>query len=141
MGKRGEIRSWCNPRPGWSREAQLERLTGEVYEADSKDKGARKRASLIKSVRRENIVEVCELYLLALDIGNAKKQRNDLMRAVDEIEAKPHYGVVVEVSTGYRSDNPAQWRRMWAEAYVRLGAAGRGRKSAANGRRSKGRPK
>ena len=139
MDKTKDIRSWCNPRSGWSRESQLERLTGEIYEADSKDCGVRKRLALINSVRPGSVVETCEGYLLALNLGRSDKQRRDLLKAVDAIEDKG--GVVVELTTGYRSDIRSQWAKMQAEAFYRLGNAGKGRSSAINGQSSKGRPK
>lgn len=141
MDKSGTIRFWINPRPGWSREAQLERATGEIYEAGAKDKGAKTRAELIKSIRRGDTVQVCELYLLALDIGRSDKQRRDMLATVDAIEAKR--GVVVEVGKGfhYRSNIRREWAQMQAEAFYRLALAGKGRRSAANGKLSKGRPK
>lgn len=138
MTKDGKIRFWINPRPGWSREAQLERATGEVYEAGVKDKGAKARAELIKSIRRGDLIYVCELYLLALDIGRSDRQRRDMLAAVDAIEDKG--GIVVELSTGYRSNVRREWAQMQAEAFHRLALSGKGRRSAANGRASKGRP-
>lgn len=140
MEKRPDTRSWLNPRPSWSAETQRERLTGEVYEVTGKEKdhGEAKRTALIRSVRKGTIVEVCELFLLALDVGRSDRQRRDLLEAVDKIEA--HGGVVIELATGFRSDVPRQWRQMQAEAFYRLGRAVKGRRSAANGAASKGRP-
>ena len=138
MTRDGKIRFWVNPRPGWSREAQLERLTGEVYEAGSKDHGAKARKELIKSIRRGDVVEVCEIYLLALDTGRSDKQRRDMLATVDAIEDRG--GIVVELSTGFRSNVRREWAKMQAEAFYRLALGGKGRRSAANGRRSKGRP-
>ena len=138
MGKTGKSRSWLNPRSGWAKESQAERLTGEVYEASPKDKGRKARAKLIKSIRRGDIVEVCELYLLAIDHGRSDKQRRDMLATVDAIEVKG--GSVIEIVTGYRSNVRREWAKMQAEAFYRLGRAGKGFKSAANGRRSKGRP-
>ena len=140
MTKDGKIRFWVNPRPGWSREAQLERATGEVYEAGIKDKGAKARAELIKSIRRGDLVYVCELYLLAIDFGRSDRQRRDMLAAVDAIEAKG--GIVVEVGHGFhtRSNIRREWARMQSEAFYRLALSGKGRRSAANGRASKGRP-
>ena len=140
MTKDGKIRFWVNPRPGWSREAQLERAIGEVYEAGVKDKGAKARIELIKSVRRGDIVQVCELYLLALDIGRSDRQRRDMLAAVDAIEAKG--GIVVEIGNGIhiRSSIRREWAQMQSEAFYRLALSGKGQRSAANGRASQGRP-
>ena len=138
--KRRDVRSWCNPRPGWARDAQLGRLTGEVYEVVAKDRdhGGAKRAAMIRSVRRGDEVQVCKLYLLALNTGRSDKQRRDLLEIVDKIEAKG--GVIVEAVTSFRSDVPSQWRQMQADAFYELGRAGQGRRSALNGARSQGRP-
>lgn len=138
--KRPDVRSWCNPRPGWAREAQLARLTGEIYEVSAKEKdhGAAKRAAMIRSVRRGDVVQVCKLYLLAINNRRSDKQRQDLLETVDKIEAKG--GTIVEAVTAFRSDVPSQWRQMQADAFYALGRAGQGRRSAANGARSLGRP-
>lgn len=109
---------------------QSERLTGEVYtEWDA----------LLRSVRPGSIVEVVEGFLLAPVTGKPARRRDTLLERVDAVKAKK--GILHEVSTGHRSNNRSQCNRMLLRAYEMIATSGRGRKSAANGALSKGRPR
>ena len=131
MSEKPDIRSLCNPNPRLGEAAQIALLTGEIYYF--KD-----RKELIKSVRRGSVVEVVEAYLLATGSGRSDSRKRDWMKAVDEIEDKG--GIVLEASTGRRSDNRKEWRAAQAQAFEQIASSGRGRKSARNGALSKGAP-
>ena len=122
-----DIRSYHNPD---GKPSQADQLTGEVY----KDFDA-----LLRSVRQGSIVEVADGYLLAPGTGRPSKRRDVLLERIDAVKAKG--GVLHEVATGHRSNNRAQCNRMLLRAYEMIATSGRGRKSAANGRLSKGRPR
>ena len=121
-----DIRSYHNPD---GKPSQADQLTGEVY----KDFDA-----LLRSVRQGSIVEVADGYLLAPGTGRPSKRRDVLLERIDAVKAKG--GVLHEVATGHRSNNRAHCNRMLLRAYEMIATSGRGRKSAANGRLSKGRP-
>ena len=133
MDKKPDIRSFWNPVPRLGEAAQKSVLTGELY-------GPTQRDALIRSVRPGSVVEVAELYLLAKADLRADARRNDLLKTMAAIEGKPHFGIVVEASTGRRSDNPKQSREMLAHAFKQISTGGKGRHSAVNGALSKGAP-
>ncbi len=134
MANKPDIRSWCNPLPpNYGERGQSEQLTGEIYKPN---KGQDGRAELIKSVRKGSIVEVVELFLLAKVAGRADVRRRDLLKVMDEIEDKG--GTIRELSTG--DEAPRRQRRMLLRAYEMIANSGRGRRSAENGKLSKGRP-
>ena len=131
MSEKSDIRSLCNPNPRLGEAAQLALLTGEVYYF-------KERKDLIKSVRRGSVVEVVEAYLLATGSGRSDSRKRDWLKTVDEIEERG--GIVVEATTGRRSDDRKAWRQAQAQAFEQIANSGRGRKSAANGALSKGAP-
>ena len=122
-----DIRSYANP---ISKPSQVEALTGEIYTDWD---------ALLRSVRKGSIVEVADGYLLAPGTGRPSKRRDVLLERVDAVKAKG--GILHEVATGHRSNNRAECNRMLLRAYEMIATSGRGRKSAANGRLSKGRPR
>ena len=131
-----DIRSYNNPFPPSYGDAwQRERLTGEVY---TEGRGGEGFHALLRSIRRGSIVEVAEGFLLAPVTGKPANRRQAMLDRVDAVKAK--CGVLHEISTGLRSNNRAQCNRMLLRAYEMIATSGRGRKSAANGRLSKGRP-
>jgi len=126
-----DIRSYNNPfPPSYGAAWQAERLTGEVYTDWD---------ALLRSVRPGSIVEVAEGFLLAPVTGKPARRRDALLERIDAVKARK--GVLHEVSTGHRSNNRSQCNRMLLRAYEMIATSGRGRKSAANGRLSKGRPR
>ena len=131
MSQKPDIRSFNNPLPPRFSEAwQAERLTGEVY-TDWEP--------LLRSVRNGSLVEIVEGFLLAPTTGRPAKRRQAMLDRVDAVKAKG--GVIHEVATGHRSNNRSQCNRMLLRAYEMIASSGRGLKSAANGRLSKGRPR
>lgn len=131
-----DIRSYNNPfPPSFSEAGQAERLTGEIY---VEGKGGQGFEALLRSVRKGTIVEVVDGFLLAPVTGKPARRRAALLDRIDAVKAKG--GVLHEVSTGHRSNNRSQCNRMLLRAYEMIATSGRGRKSAANGRLSKGRP-
>ena len=133
MDKKPDIRSFWNPVPRLGEAAQKALLTGEIY-------GPTQRGGMVNSVRPGSIVEVAELYVLANTDLRADARKNDLLKVIAEIEGKPHLGVILEASTGRRSDNPKQSREMLAQAFAQISSGGKGRKSALNGKLSEGAP-
>ena len=132
-----DIRSYNNPfPPTFSEVGQAERLTGEVY---VEGKGVQDFDALLRSVRKGAIVEVVEGFLLAPVKGSPAKRRQAILDRLHAIKARG--GVLHEVATGHRSNNRSQLNRMLLRAYEMIATSGRGRKSAANGRMSKGRPR
>ena len=130
MTTKPDIRSFNNPfPPSYSQQWQAERLTGVVYD-DFDD--------LLKSVRPGSIVEVVEGFLLAPMGGKPRYRRDTMLDRVDAVKAKG--AVLHEVSTGHRSNNRGECNRMLLRAFEMIATSGRGRKSAENGARSKGRP-
>lgn len=131
-----DIRSYNNPfPPSFSEAGQAERLTGVVY---TEGKAGEDFAALLRSVRKGTIVEVVDGFLLAPVTGKPAKRRQALLDRIDAVKAKG--GILHEVTTGHRSNNRSQCNRMLLRAYEMIATSGRGRKSAANGRLSKGRP-
>jgi len=130
-----DIRSYNNPfRPSYSEAWQNERLTGEVY-----TEGKEGFDALLRSIRKGSIVEVVECFLLAPTTGKPCKRRKVLLARLEAIKARK--GILVEQWSGYKSNNFKQYARMLLRAYEMIATSGRGRKSAANGRLSKGRPR
>lgn len=132
MSKKPDIRSFWNPVPRLGEATQKGLLTGELY-------GPKERDALILSVRRSSLVEVVELYLLATSNGRADSRKRDLLKTWDAIEKRG--GVVIEQSTGRRSDNAKEAREMQAQAFEQISRSGKGKKSALNGALSKGAPR
>lgn len=132
MSKKPDIRSFWNPAPRLTEATQKGLLSGELY-------GPHERDALIGSIRPGSFVEVVELYLLAKAKGRSDSRKRDLLAAVDRIEERG--GIVLEASTGRRSDRPKDWRYMQAQAFEQIASSGRGRKSARNGALAKGAPK
>lgn len=130
MDKKPDIRSFWNPVPRLSEATQKGLLTGELY-------GPKERDGLVQSVRRGSLVEVVELYLLARASGRSDSRKRDLLKTWDAIEARG--GIVIEQSTGRRSDKAKDAREMQAQAFEQLSRSGKGQKSARNGALSKGR--
>jgi len=93
----------------------------------------------VKSFRPGNTAGVARLWVVAdPKIGKKKGQRQALYAAVDAIEARG--ATIEEVDTGRTSKDPKQRDAMIRDAAEAVTTAGRGLKSADNGRRSKGRP-
>ena len=136
MTQKIDIRSYNNPfPPSYGEAGQNERLTGEIYIEGKKGEGFE---SLLRSVRQGTIVEVVDGFLLAPTTGKTAKRRQALLDRIDAVKARG--GVLHEIATGHRSNNRSQCNRMLLRAYEMIATSGRGRKSAANGRLSKGRP-
>lgn len=137
MGAKEDIRSWCHDwPPSFARAGQLERLTGTVYEGDKKKWQL---PDLIRSLknRRNCIVEVVDMFLLAPRAGSPAKRRRALEATVKEIiKWKAH---IRELNTGHES--PENLPDMMGRAYEMIARSGRGKKSAINGAKSKGRPR
>ena len=134
MSEKQDIRSFWNPNPRLGEAAQKEHLTGTLY-------GPTERKDLIRSMRVGSIVEVVELYLLAGANLKAGARKKDLIAVIAEIQDKPKFGIILEASTGRRSDNPKEWREMLAQAFEQIARSGKVRKSALNGALSQGAPK
>lgn len=132
MSKKQDIRSLCNPVPRLSEATQKALLTGEVYKFEDRDR-------FILSVRRGNFAEVVEVYLLADASLRADARKRDLLKTWDAIEAR--HGIILEQSTGRRSDRAKDAREMLAQAMEQISRSGKGRKSARNGALSKGAPR
>lgn len=131
MAQKPDIRSFSNPfPPSYSQQWQAERLTGEVYSDWD---------ALLRSVREGSTVEVAEGFLLAPINGKPRHRRDVLLERIDAVKARG--GVLREASTGHRSDNRSECNRMLLRAFEMIASSGRGRHSAANGARSKGRPR
>lgn len=71
--------------------------------------------------------------VLARQRGRKDARYASLLDFKEEIHAKGGY--IFEVTTGKRSDRPAEWRSMRVEAELMLGRIAQGAKSANNGRR------
>ena len=119
-------------KPSWGELAQREKLTGEIYETHQRE-------ALFNSIRKGSIVEVTETFLLAKTTGRSDSRKRDLLMAVDIIEEKG--GIVRELSTGYQSNIPKEWRKMEARAFELITSSARGKNSAINGTYSAGRPR
>jgi hypothetical protein len=130
MAIKQHTRSYCNPLPRLSGPAQEARLTGEIYTEDKK--GAAFDA-LLKSLRKGDVVELVELFLLAPAKLKTFKRRRALTDRIEAIKARG--GILSEVSTGDRSDN-GHLPRMMMRAYEMMGKAGQGYA----GRGKQGRP-
>ena len=136
MSDKMDIRSYLNPYPPRFTEAgQVEALTGALYK---EDKTGAIIDALIRSVREGNIVEVTHGFLLAPMHGKPAKRRRELLARIDRI--KDRGGSLLEVSTGRKSGNRSECNAMLLDAYDMIASSGRGKKSAANGALSKGRP-
>lgn len=136
MSDKMDIRSYLNPYPPRFTEAgQVEALTGTLYK---EDKTGAIIDALIRSVREGSIVEVTHGFLLAPMHGKPAKRRRELLARIDRI--KDRGGSLLEVSTGRKSGNRSECNAMLLDAYDMIASSGRGKKSAANGALSKGRP-
>ena len=137
MGTKEDIRSWCHDwPPSFAKAGQLERLTGTVYEGDKKKWQL---PDLIRSLknRRNCVVEVVDMFLLAPRTGSPAKRRRALEATVKEIirwKAR-----IRELNTGHES--PRNLPDMMGRAYEMIARSGRGKHSAINGAKSKGRPR
>jgi hypothetical protein len=90
---------------------------------------------LIRQQRKGRALAVPWAAVLARQKGRKDSRYASLLEFVGEIHARG--GHVIEVKTGLRSDRPADWRIMRAEAEKMLGRIAQGSKSAANARRGR----
>lgn len=115
-----DIRSYVNPHPPrYSRDAQLARVTGEIYVEDRRGKVI---DALLQSLRKGSIVEVLELFLLAPVKGHTRTRRRLLTERIEAIKAKG--AVIHEMATFCRS-NEGKLPRMMLRAYEQIATSGR----------------
>lgn len=136
MEKQGkeDIRSWCHDwPPSFAASTQKERFSADPYIGDKKQWQL---PALIRSIRKGSIVELVELFLLAPREGRADTRRRALEATVEQIIARG--AVIRELNTGH--DSRHNLPRMVTRAVEMIGRSGRGKRSAVNGRASKGRP-
>ncbi|MDE2096809.1 MAG: hypothetical protein KGL39_06140 [Patescibacteria group bacterium] len=136
-GGKEDIRSWCHDwPPSFAKSTQEARLVGTIYYGDLK---RWELPALIRSIRAggKRVVEVVELFLLAPRKGRADVRRRALERTVEEILERG--AMIRELNTGHESKR--QLPRMMTRAVEMIGRSGRGKRSAINGSKSKGRPK
>ena len=137
MSAKEDIRSWCHDLPpSFAKSGQVERLTGTIYYGDKKQWQL---PALIRSCkgRKNCVVEVVELFLLAPRTNSPAKRRKALAAAVEEItEAGAR---IRELNTG--DESPKNLARMMLRASDMIARSGRGKRSAINGAKSKGRPR
>lgn len=136
MATKEDILSWCHDwPPSFAKAGQLERLSGTVYEGDKKKWQL---PDLIRSLknRRNCVVEVVDMFLLAPRLDRPAKRRRALEATVKEvIKWKAR---IRELNTGHES--PEHLPDMMGRAYEMIARSGKGKRSAINGAKSKGRP-
>lgn len=120
MGKKSDIRSYCNPYPPrFTKDSQLAKLTGETY---IEDKTGKVIEALIHSVRSGSIIEVVEMGLLAPIKAKPARRRKALAERVERI--KERGGVIRELNTGWQSGK-GQLPRMVVRASEFIATSGR----------------
>lgn len=113
------IRSYCNPwPPRFSKAAQKALLTGEVY---VEGRGGKQIDALIRSLRKGDVVEVVETFLLAPVVYRPQKRRRLLAERIEAIKAQG--GTIIELATGSRSNRHLP--RMLMRAYEQIANSGR----------------
>lgn len=111
-------RAYINPQPAMSEAEQLALIEPfKPVETYSEARGEL-REHWIHSLRSDAIALLPELFVLAKATGRKDVRLADLLLAKDEIEVP-----ILEASSGLRSDDRAQWRKMLAHAKDRLGGA------------------
>jgi len=127
-----DIRCYVNPHPPrYSQIAQTARLAGERY---IEDRSGKVIDALIKSVRKDSVVEVLELFLLAPVKGHTRTRRRVLTERIEALKARG--AIIREVSTGDLSGS-GKLPRMLLRAYEQIASSGR----AAAKRENPGRPR
>lgn len=128
MPTENDLRAYINPQPAMSEGAQkaiLEKF--EVAETYTEDRRGDKRENWIASLRDYSTAVVPELFIIAKPTGWQDRRYADLLSIKDEIHGRGSF--ILEASSGFRSNDRAQWLKMRDRAYAMLNGAVRKRKS------------
>lgn len=121
MVEKSKYRAYVNAQPALSEAAQLALVAAYNPEETYSETRGETRDYWLRSLRGDAIALLPELFVLAKATGRKDSRLSDLLMAKDEIHDA---GIaIVEASSGLRSDDRAQWRKMLARATDMLGGA------------------
>ena len=123
MSTEPHYRAYLNPQAALS-EAEQKALVDKYAPAATYNQARKEedRLDWFESLREGNFALVPELFILAKATGSQDRRYADLLSAKDTIHDDRN-AVIVEASTGHRSDDRKQWALMRDRAYAMLNGA------------------